>query len=95
MLLSLIPTGFIVSAADPDPIVFTKDLLDSAAGQPKRIKLEAYTTGSTSFTETTMPADIVLVLDQSGSMDDTIDGQTKLSVMEISRDNLCTGGCKI
>lgn len=34
------------------------------------IKLEAYTTGSVSTTESTKPTDIVLVLDQSGSMDD-------------------------
>lgn len=32
------------------------------------IKLEAYTTGSVSTTESTKPTDIVLVLDQSGSM---------------------------
>lgn len=34
------------------------------------IKLEAYTTGSMSTTESTKPTDIALVLDQSGSMDD-------------------------
>lgn len=34
------------------------------------IKLEAYTTGSVSTTESTKPTDIALVLDQSGSMDD-------------------------
>lgn len=34
------------------------------------IKLEAYTTGTVSTTESTKPTDIVLVLDQSGSMDD-------------------------
>lgn len=34
------------------------------------ITLEAYTTGSVSTTESTKPTDIVLVLDQSGSMDD-------------------------
>lgn len=32
------------------------------------IKLEAYTTGSVSTTESTKPTDIILVLDQSGSM---------------------------
>ena len=36
------------------------------------IKLEAYTTGSVSTTESTKPTDIVLVLDQSGSMDDNM-----------------------
>ncbi len=36
------------------------------------IKLEAYTTGTVSTTESTKPTDIVLVLDQSGSMDDNM-----------------------
>ncbi len=70
------------SAEDTSPVVFTKELVPSTAGQPKRIKLEAYTTGSTTSSQTTMPADIILVLDQSGSMDDTINGQTKLSIMK-------------
>lgn len=35
-----------------------------------KITLEAYTTGTVSTSETTKPTDIVLVLDQSGSMDD-------------------------
>ena len=33
-----------------------------------KITLEAYTTGTVEVTETTIPMDIVLVLDQSGSM---------------------------
>lgn len=40
------------------------------------IKLEAYTTGSVSTTESTKPTDIVLVLDQSGSMDDNMTSYT-------------------
>lgn len=40
------------------------------------IKLEAYTTGSVSTTESTKPTDIVLVLDQSGSMDETMKSYT-------------------
>lgn len=40
------------------------------------IKLEAYTTGSVSTTESTKPTDIVLVLDQSGSMDKTMKSYT-------------------
>ncbi len=70
------------SAEDTNPVVFTKELVPSTAGQPKRIKLEAYTTGSTTSSQTTMPADIILVLDQSGSMDDTIGSQTKLDIMK-------------
>ncbi len=70
------------SAEDTNPVVFTKELVPSTAGQPKRIKLEAYTTGSTTSSQTTMPADIILVLDQSGSMDDTINNQAKLRIMK-------------
>lgn len=40
------------------------------------IKLEAYTTGSVSTTESTKPTDIVLVLDQSGSMDEDMKSYT-------------------
>lgn len=40
------------------------------------ITLEAYTTGSVSTTESTKPTDIVLVLDQSGSMDETMKSYT-------------------
>ena len=81
MLMSLLPSAIGVSAAT-DPVVFTKELLPVKDGQPRKIKLEAYTTGASSSTATTLPADIILVLDQSGSMDDTIDGKTKLSIME-------------
>lgn len=41
-----------------------------------KITLEAYTTGSVSTTESTKPTDIVLVLDQSGSMDETMKSYT-------------------
>ena len=39
-----------------------------------KITLEAYTTGTVSTSETTKPTDIVLVLDQSGSMADPMGG---------------------
>ena len=85
MLMTMVSSlTFTVAAADPDPIVFTKKLQDSVEGQPKRIKLEAYTTGSATTSATTTPADIVLVLDQSGSMDDEIEGQTKLDIMKVA-----------
>ncbi len=81
MIMTLIPMTISVSAAT-DPVVFTKELLPVTGGQPRKIKLEAYTTGSTISSSATVPADIILVLDQSGSMDDTIDGVTKLSIMK-------------
>lgn len=39
------------------------------------INLEAYVTGAINVTKTPAPADIILVLDRSGSMDDNIAGQ--------------------
>lgn len=41
-----------------------------------KITLEAYTTGTVSTSETTKPTDIVLVLDQSGSMDENMTSYT-------------------
>ncbi len=86
----LMPATFNVAAAETDePIIFTKDFIsvnDAEAGMTDLIKLEAYTTGSTSHTSTDVPADIVLVLDQSGSMDDTVSdtsgSQSKLTIMK-------------
>lgn len=40
------------------------------------ITVEAYTTGTVTTTETQVPVDIVLVLDQSGSMADNFDGKS-------------------
>lgn len=82
MLVSLVPAMTVSAATSEDGVVFTKTLIPSVAGQPRKIKLEAYTTGSTTASQTTMPADIILVLDQSGSMDDTINGETKLQIMK-------------
>lgn len=82
MLASMLSMGVVtVSAADPDPIVFTKTLIKadaSASGIPDRIKLEAYTTGSASHQSTDIPTDIIMVLDQSGSMDDEIPAEQSL-----------------
>lgn len=44
------------------------------------ITLEAYTTGTVSTSETTKPTDIVLVLDQSGSMADNMTSYTYRTV---------------
>ena len=43
---------------------------DTTAGTGYTIHLESYTTGKTTTTYSSKPCDIVLVLDQSGSMDD-------------------------
>lgn len=46
------------------------------------VHLEAYTTGTVTTTTTTKPCDIVLVLDQSGSMADDFDGNTRQHAMK-------------
>ncbi len=86
MILSVLPTG--VFAADSSTggassgIFFEKTVLSATADAPAKIRLEAYTTGSVSSTQSHLPTDIVLVLDQSGSMDEALSGGTKLSVMK-------------
>lgn len=46
------------------------------------VHLEAYTTGTVTTTTSTKPCDIVLVLDQSGSMADDFDGNTRQHAMQ-------------
>ncbi len=86
MAVSLLPAGAFAAdtgSGSSDPgVVFTKTILPATEASPAKIKLEAYTTGSTSSTESHLPTDIILVLDQSGSMDETLSGGTKLSVMK-------------
>ncbi len=77
MMLTMVP-AITVAAADNDaagtnsPVVFTKELIETAAGQPNLIKLEAYVTGEVEQTGASSAADIILVLDQSGSMADKV-----------------------
>ena len=91
MLITMLPAMPALADNSTTPansgVHFTKELVEGLAGQPSRLKLEAYVTGSVSSTETKIPADIVLVLDQSGSMDETIStgsgsNRSKLSVMK-------------
>lgn len=51
------------------------------------ITLEAYTTGSVSTTESTKPTDIVLVLDQSGSMADNMTSYTYTAQYSLNKNN--------
>ena len=51
------------------------------------ITLEAYTTGTVSTSETTKPTDIVLVLDQSGSMDDNMTSYTYTAQYSLNKKN--------
>lgn len=56
-------------AEESDGVVLNKDVVsfDKTTGEYK-IRLEAYATGQVTTTESVVPTDIVLVLDQSGSM---------------------------
>lgn len=51
------------------------------------ITLEAYTTGTVSTSETTKPTDIVLVLDQSGSMADNMTSYTYTAQYSLNKNN--------
>jgi len=68
-----------------DGIHFRKSLVtDLGENQPEVLKIEAWTEGNVSTGSMSSPADIILVLDQSGSMDDAIAGssQSKLQTMK-------------
>lgn len=52
-----------------------------------KITLEAYTTGTVSTSETTKPTDIVLVLDQSGSMADNMTSYTYTAQYSLNKNN--------
>ncbi len=74
-------------AADESSVVFTKELIEAENGQPAKIKLEAYVKGTVSSTSGGKPTDIIMVLDQSGSMDDSIavsdtESKSKLAIMK-------------
>ncbi len=84
MLLGILPTAALADSTTADPgVVFTKTLVEDTTGnQPDKIRLEAYTTGAVTSSTAKIPADIVLVLDQSGSMDESMGNSTKLAVMK-------------
>ena len=59
-----------VTFADPDsPLKLNKTVTDNG-NKTYTVNLEAYTTGTVTSTENAVPTDIVLVLDESGSMAD-------------------------
>lgn len=89
MLLGLMSgvTLMSVAAEDADTTVFTKELIPAGNGQPAKIKLEAYVEGTVNTSSGGNPTDIIMVLDQSGSMDDSIavsgaGSSSKLAIMK-------------
>ena len=74
------------AAADQDDtgIVLNKSAVKTQDGY--QITMEAYATGSSTTTVSTEPADIVLVLDVSGSMDDKMTQYQKVYTKELDKD---------
>ena len=91
MVMTLLPTSALavggdanapktsVSVAPDSPVQITKAVL--AENGAYKLTLDAYATGTVSTTDPT-PSDIVLVLDVSGSMDETFGRQTKLVALK-------------
>lgn len=70
------------SANEPkDGLNLSKTATANADGSYK-IRMEAFTTGKVTTTTSIEPCDIVLVLDQSGSMADDFDGNTRQHAMK-------------
>lgn len=65
----------------PEGLVMTKTATPLDGGAYK-IRLETYTTGTVTSTTTTVPVDIVFVLDQSGSMAYSFDTTTRQAAMK-------------
>lgn len=88
MIISLFPVIAVTAAQSTDnAAVFTKTLIPAGNGQPAKIKLEAYVKGQVSASSGGKPTDIIMVLDQSGSMDDSIavsggGSRSKLAIMK-------------
>ena len=81
MVMTLLPTSALAAGGVGEPsetnsgAVFSKTATQDPNGDVK-IKLEAWATGQTVETTKQQPLDIVLVLDQSGSMADSFDKKT-------------------
>ena len=82
MLIGMVNTSVFADSNAENGIYFTKEIVSGGDGQPDRLKLEAYTTGVVTEAAQNIPTDIVLVLDQSGSMDYALDNSTVLEVMK-------------
>ena len=61
-------------------LYMSKDISEPNADGVYTITLEAYVTGTVTVTRTSVPTDVVLVLDQSGSMDDKMGSYNYTSI---------------
>ena len=90
MTLSLLPISAL--AADSG-MEFTKDARVNEDGKTYTISMEAWATGKTTTSTTTVPLDIALVLDVSGSMDGTFAGtyQKKIDALKTAVNGFIDG----
>lgn len=73
-------------------LILNKEAIyDEATGKTK-ITLEAYTTGTVTTSSKSTPVDVVLVLDESGSMADKINQYTKVYKLSSSKDYYVKSG---
>ncbi len=86
MMLSLLPMNALAATSDPETdggdMTFTKTAAGPDNDGNYTITMTAQAKGQTTTTTTTAPMDIVLVLDQSGSMDDKFDQGTRQNAMK-------------
>ena len=86
MMLSLLPMNALAATSDPETdggaMTFTKTAVGPDNDGNYTITMTAQAKGQTTTTTTTAPMDIVLVLDQSGSMDDKFDQGTRQNAMK-------------
>ena len=76
----------------PDGLKMKKQWIPNADGTSGKVVLETYVTGASITTNLSIPNDIVLVVDQSGSMDENFgsDGKSKLEALRESVDGFIT-----
>ncbi len=88
LAINILPMAIIVSgetaanAITASGVVLNKSLIPATDTSPKKIRIEAYVNGTVSTSEAHKPADIVLVLDQSGSMAERVNGKSKLELLK-------------
>lgn len=88
MALSLLPLNVLAAGGSETDsssgMIFTKKLVSDTPDEKGNytIQMTAQATGTTTTTTTVKPMDIVLVLDQSGSMGDEFDNGTRQSAMK-------------
>ena len=95
MLLSLLPTSAFAAETDSGASPMTVENEENNLHLKKTVtpdkdgkytvRMEAYATGTVTTSSTPVPLDIVLVLDQSGSMKNTFKTETKSEYVEITR----------